>query len=409
MNIKAKEKGQALVLIALAAVGIIAFAALGIDGSRAFSDKRHAQNAADTAALAGALAYSKLDDITQTAKDRAASNGYDDGEKSDVTVEIKDIPAGSIECPGKAAGKEITVTIVSYLDTTFARVIGRSQVTNAVTATTRSCGHILAPLFDGHAIVGLKPNTGGNCGFDSGTSNSAKWKVEGSGLFSNGCAYAKDGTPPDQSVILDPGECMTTVGTASGFTCIQPTTTSIAYPDDVWDIMPPNPCDGTPGDIGLPPPASGSTFKNGVYCISDLDKYDSSDIVLENATLYVTDLKFNLKFAGGGGFSGTATQGGDFDNYYMVVAFNPSNPCPDFTSNDTQVLRWRGNGGGAFYGTILAPSACLDVRGNGDPAGMHTQIIGYIVGSNGDADVYINYDEAENHLNPIEPNITLLK
>jgi len=56
MFIKASEKGQALILIALAAIGLFAFTALAIDGSRVYSDKRHAQNAADTAALAGALA-----------------------------------------------------------------------------------------------------------------------------------------------------------------------------------------------------------------------------------------------------------------------------------------------------------------------------------------------------------------
>jgi hypothetical protein len=136
--------------------------------------------------------------------------------------------------------------------------------------------------------------------------------------------------------------------------------------------------------------------------------YDSKDIVLNNATLYVTDPTFNLKFAGGGGFSGTPTQSGDFEDYYMVVAYNPT-PCPSFSSNSTQVIEWRGNGGGAFYGTILAPSACLDIRGNGDPAGMHTQIIGYIVGSNGDAEVYVNYQEDENHLYPVYPTISLLK
>jgi len=54
MKRKLPEKGQALILVALAAIGLFAFAALAIDGSRMFSDKRHAQNAADTAALAGA-------------------------------------------------------------------------------------------------------------------------------------------------------------------------------------------------------------------------------------------------------------------------------------------------------------------------------------------------------------------
>jgi len=69
--------------------------------------------------------------------------------------------------------------------------------------------------------------------------------------------------------------------------------------------MPPNPCDGDPGDIGIWPPDTDPNFSNGVYCIANLDDYDSKDITLDNATLYVTDDKFSLKFAGGGGFFGT--------------------------------------------------------------------------------------------------------
>ena len=59
MKPKSQERGQALILIAFAAIGLFAFTALAIDGSRVFSDRRHAQNAADTAALAAALAKSE--------------------------------------------------------------------------------------------------------------------------------------------------------------------------------------------------------------------------------------------------------------------------------------------------------------------------------------------------------------
>jgi uncharacterized membrane protein len=90
MNIH--ERGQALVLIALAAVGLFAFAGLAIDGSIVFSDRRHAQNAADTAALDAALAYIRLGSsgtwVTE-GLDRAASNGYDnDGSRNIVAVEL---------------------------------------------------------------------------------------------------------------------------------------------------------------------------------------------------------------------------------------------------------------------------------------------------------------------------------
>jgi hypothetical protein len=405
MFIKANEKGQALILIALAAIGLFAFAALAIDGSMVFSDKRHAQNAADAAVLAGSLAYVRGGDIDTAAQTRTAQNGYDGGETSDVEVTTTDIPAGSGKCPGDAAGKEIKVSIVSHVKTTFARVIGISEYTNTTSATSKGCDYYEAALFNGNAIVGLKPNIGGDCSFDSGNSNSAHWTLEGGGIFSNGCAFSKN----NASVNLN-GHCVTSVGSASGFTCSQANQASqaINYPTDVAAIMPPDPCDGTPGDVGLPPPASGSIFMNGVYCISDLDKYDKKDIVLNNATLYVTDTTFDLKFAGSGGFYGTPTQSGVYANYYMIVPLR-STPCPRFTSNNTQVIEWRGNGTGTFYGTVLSPSACLDLRGNSDQSAMHSQVIGYIVGSNGTAEVYVRYQANENHLSPVNPSITLLK
>jgi Flp pilus assembly protein TadG len=425
MHHNSSEKGQALIIIALAAIVLFGFAALAIDGSRIFSDKRHAQNAADTSSLAGALAYTRNDHaadddddddggggmnvIRTAARDRATSNGYDDGATNDVTVTAIDVPSGG--CPGNVSGKDITVEIVSNVNTTFARVIGRTQVTNVVTATTRACGFHQASLFDGNAVVGLNPSIT-NCAFDSGQSNSAHWTVEGGGIFSNGCAHSKN----NNSVDLVDG-CVTSVGSSSNFTCQQPFQISQAksYPAYVLEIMPPNPCDGTAGDVGLAPPASGSTFNNGVYCISNLDAYDQKDIVLNNATLYVTDTDFNLKFAGGGGFSGTPTSSGDFMNYYMVIAYD-STPCPAFNDNNSQVIQYRGNGHGTFSGTILAPSACLDLRGNGDTNGMHSQIIGYNVSSNGNAggnsgdeSVYINFQADENHQIPVYPSISLLQ
>jgi Flp pilus assembly protein TadG len=398
---KHTEKGQALIIIALAAVVLFGFAALAIDGSMAFSDRRHAQNAADTSAMAGALAFTRGKDITTAATSRATNNDYtDNGTTKIVTVTITDVPTGA--CPGKAPGKDVEVKITSVVNTTFARILGKTQMTNVVRATARGCGYIVAPLFPGNAIVSLNKNNN-PCAFDSGKSNAAHWTVKGGGIFSNGCAASKNGN----SVTLDPGECVTSVGTAQNFTCMQPNQTSqaINYPDGIK--MPPNPCDGTIGDVGLPQ-GSGSTFTNGIYCISDMDALDKKDIVLNNATLYVTDLDFDLKFAGGGGFSGTPTASGTYSNYYMIIAMAPT-PCPDFNSKNAQVIQFRGNGSGTFSGTILAPSACLDLRGNGESSGIHTQLIGYNVSSNGNAEVYINYKAEENHRDPYEPFVTLLK
>src|SRR5512138_849421 len=73
------QRGQALILITLAAIGLFAIAGLAIDGSIKYSDRRHAQNAADTAATAGALelARKRSANWQDIARDVAEKNGYD--------------------------------------------------------------------------------------------------------------------------------------------------------------------------------------------------------------------------------------------------------------------------------------------------------------------------------------------
>src|SRR5512132_2846352 len=103
MIIKAREKGQALILIALAAIGLFAFSALAIDGSRVFSDRRHAQNAADTAALAAALSKIRADPpstgdaVAVTAGlSRAESNGYNN---TNSVVEVHNCSESGLNPP----------------------------------------------------------------------------------------------------------------------------------------------------------------------------------------------------------------------------------------------------------------------------------------------------------------------
>src|SRR5512139_1648345 len=75
---KTSQRGQALILVALAIVGLVGFTALAIDGSIIFSNHRHSQNASDTAAYAGALSYVRntAGNWQQAARDRAADNGF---------------------------------------------------------------------------------------------------------------------------------------------------------------------------------------------------------------------------------------------------------------------------------------------------------------------------------------------
>lgn len=153
MKPKPQERGQALILIVFAAVALFAFAALAIDGSRVFSDRRHAQNAADTAVLAAALAKIRApgDEVAKFAaadaagKARANTNGFDNnGTTNSVAVNSCATAGLDPACEGiptnAIAAEYIQVVIRTITPTTFARVIGINEVPTVVTAVARTSG-----------------------------------------------------------------------------------------------------------------------------------------------------------------------------------------------------------------------------------------------------------------------------
>lgn len=424
MFIKASEKGQALILIALAAIGLFAFAALAIDGSRVYSDKRHAQNAVDTAAMAGALAYSRADQddkkdaveiydiISNAAQSRATSNGYDDnGTTNEVTISIADVPPA--KCPKKTKGKDITVTIVSHLDTTIARVIGRNQVTYAVTATSRVCDFYVGPPFDGNAIVALAPS--GKAYDGTGT---PKWLIEGGGIFSNSsssnaayCNGAAEITAPSVTVVqgggIDLGCHKVTVGTTN--------TTAPPYTnyESVKDFFPDEPtCEGDAtlsGGKWYPDPSptkakSGSKvaisgdmdFTAGLYCVTNSPGPYHGALTGTHVTFYIMSSNFSMKFDGSGNyFHATAPTSGDYEGVLMYLA-----PQVDANGNllNTQELDLRGNGnfGDDIVGTIIAPSADVTMFGNSGTGKLNTQVIAYHVDSGGNANIHVKYNPDDN-------------
>lgn len=72
------EKGQAIVLLVFALVGLLAFTGLAIDGGMLYSDRRSAQNAADSGALAGgySLAANIYTGVVPAALAQAGANGF---------------------------------------------------------------------------------------------------------------------------------------------------------------------------------------------------------------------------------------------------------------------------------------------------------------------------------------------
>jgi hypothetical protein len=113
------QSGQAIVIIALSMIGLLAFLALAIDGSRFYDQHRITQNAADLSSLAGVYNYYKESGTASTILARinniAELNGIPDtngsaGDTTNTNVKVYAIKAdGTFLC---ADGTELAYNIV---------------------------------------------------------------------------------------------------------------------------------------------------------------------------------------------------------------------------------------------------------------------------------------------------------
>jgi hypothetical protein len=213
-----KEGGQALILIAFAALALFAITGLAIDGSNKYSDRRHAQNAADTAALAGALEKSTgmtngLSDcscppasgspsafcqaILSKVRERTDQNGYN-GDLTTNQVEVYSPPKSG---PYTGQCSYVQVKITSYVDTYFTRVLGINQSTNIVEATAYAGKG--GTLGDGAMLVSYDPAPGCSSGVGSGggsfdITGSATVNLTDGGIFLNSnktCGFSAPNCP----------------------------------------------------------------------------------------------------------------------------------------------------------------------------------------------------------------------
>jgi Flp pilus assembly protein TadG len=408
------QRGQALILITLAIVGLIAMTALAVDGGLSYADRRNAQNASDSAALAGALAYARGNNISTAAQSRAFSNGYTNNGTDVVTVTAVSSPSGV--CPGNPTGKDITVEITSHKDTFFGPVVGINQVTNTVTATARACDSTNKALFNGNAIVALAPT--GNVYDAHGT---PIWNITGGGIFANSSSSFA-ATCGGNAGVNSPS--VTAVGGTS-FTChtvnIGTVTTGVhQYTVPEYQSMLPRipACDGTAtqsgghwstqsGTDGSRVAFSGDmVFNPGLYCITNSPGPFHGAISGDGVTFYIMSSSFSMKFNGGGNLTATAPTGAG--EYKGVLMFS----APQLSGNSlqhTQSLDMRGNGNADIVGSIIMPSADVTMFGNSGTAGFHCQVIAYNVDTGGNANITINYQADENYQPPTGITLQLLR
>jgi Flp pilus assembly protein TadG len=136
----ARERGQILVIFALALVAIIGMVGLVLDSGGAFAQRRSQQNAVDVAALAAAndLIANQGDAAwVATAESIASQNGYTNA-VDDALVQVT-----CVNCPGQALdlavdGVQVTVNITAPHRNNFASIFGMATWDVSTTATSKT-------------------------------------------------------------------------------------------------------------------------------------------------------------------------------------------------------------------------------------------------------------------------------
>jgi putative adhesin/putative Flp pilus-assembly TadE/G-like protein len=390
------ERGQALVMIALAAIGLFAFAALAIDGSAIFSDRRHAQNAADTSALAAALAKTRNDPSWEPiALTRAASNGYDDnGVTNDVFIYNPPISG-----PYTGNDEYIQVRIRSDVKLFFARIVGWQKFTNHVEAVARATPSDYDQMFWGNAVVGLAPH---DCQAVKYQGN-ADSTITGGGIFvMSDCPDAAFFNRSAAAQLTAPSLCAVGgIDYREGALDVPSIETGCSPPPRIAEPNPP--CVGnaqksgnvlSPGNwTGHFPPNGVDTLQSGIYCVDGDFRLNGG----ESLTGYGVVIRMNsgvVTWNGGAEVHLEAPLEGAYSGLllYMPSATN----CSTITLN--------GNSDSTIVGTILAPCAHVEVAGTGD-SGIEGQIVGYTVDLSGTSENSIHYEDTQNYDALILPTI----
>jgi hypothetical protein len=410
------ESGQAIVLLAISIVVLLGFTALAIDGGMVFSDRRHAQNAADAAALAGALQKSngQADAVVIAAAERSAeSNGYSTEQMSVSISPFTDF-SGSYTL--------VTVEITKDTPTSFAHLIYNGPFRNHVIAIARS--RVSQPFFPGAAVVAM-----GNCVGTSmtlvdsnGGGNSGGVRTFEGGIFLNapesGTCCAMSPPQVGYGISVDPGFGITSVGSCdyAGVGNIfppPPIQTGVnggARVDDPMASLPEPVCTQPgriengmyqPGNYGGLNMALGTgDLAPGIYCIEG-SIHPSGQDAIRGQYVVLFFKNGGMSFTGNAYLDITAPAEGISNGKCMGTVGDPTASCTYkgiaiFSSRtNTSVINVKGNGDNAVEGMVYAISGTLNTSGGGntpEEAVIIGQVIVKNVTNNGGGDVSVTYN-----------------
>jgi len=381
---KAKmEKAQSLLLIAVGMLALLGLTAIAIDGGNVYRDRRQAQNAADNAALAAALAITQNQDWQQAASTRASQNGYlNDGVRS--VVEVYYPP---VEGPYAGNTEYVQVIITSHVSTYFTSIVGVSQLTNRVQAVARA--RPPQALFNGNAVVGLAPTACKAVEFQG----NAQMTITGNGLFVNSncsCAqtaafFNNSGAGTLHVPYIQSVGCVKYKDGAVDAGNIQTGVQPLPYPPS-W--LPPIPaCDYTWNSL------SGSrSLQPGVHCVNGNFTINANDVLTGNG---VTIVVYGAVRWNGGTVTLSAPASGPTAGLLLYLPI---------TNNNS--ITFNGNASWDIRGTILAPASDITINGTQDGFSLRSQIIGYTVKLTGDGNTTIQYNDSDNIDQPSSIELT---
>ena len=432
MDIKRfNDRGQVMVLIALAAIGLIAMVGLAIDGSAKFSDQRHAQNAADTAALAGALdlvgdPLGPNGDWKLAAQDRAISNGYQ-LLTDHSTVEVYLCDEADASCgPYTGHSDYVQVIITSIIDTTFSRVIGIRQLTTRVQAV--ALAKTGGDLGDGAMLISYDPSPGCSNGVGSGggsvdVGGGATVNLHGGGIFLNSQSTCGYYSPSCAATLNIYNGSVNSAGSGNVDTgCLYGTTVKynqepVLIPDDVY--IPPEPpqCKTpanayqtgpnefhiTPGYYTSFPQQSINgnddptdilgkkkdiIMDPGVYCVGGNIKWSGAtfdSLTGTGVTIYLKrGYTFSLTIDSPIKLYAPKNTGSDYDGYLIIQDGTPANIKDCNITASTKIY---------LEGTVFSPYCNITVNGGSDPyAEINAQLVGWNLKVNGNTIINFYYD-----------------
>lgn len=394
------ENGQVLVLITLAILALLGFAALAIDGSMIFSDRRFLQNTADTAALAGASQgaqamkaynieygnFSCNSSAMISVINATQSSAIMAAEKNGVMIDTDFADKNGVNTVCNDVGEkylDVHTRVTRTVTTGFAHLFFKDGIRVTVDAVGRV--RPSTPFGNGYAIIALNP---ADCqGMNTGAQfhGTGDIFVEGGGIFTNGCMlgvgtqYAEvvDGSIDYRSQFINTG--------GSTFT---------PYPQQV-------PLQLDPADYKLAPPAcdSSNTIAGkdlrgnvgpGLICVNGMATINAHDTLIGHGVTIVM-LNGRLQIDGKAHVELSAPTADPDPSPAIpgVVIYAP--PDTNYKAVNQNGIHITGDSTSFFVGAILAPALDVYVNGNSENDLFYVQVIAWNVQVGGTADTNVTY------------------